>query len=125
LVLFLSYFCREKHFHLGSWRSHQRRSYFAVQITDEWWVWATDIQLADNIDQPQYDYFKAIADRMSPNSKIILCGAEPGWLYTHTNASSWDVTGFAISIANDANRGLTIPLLLSGDTHHYSRYSAE
>ncbi len=125
LVLFLSYFCREKHLHMGSWRSQQRRSYFAVRVTKDWWIWATDIQLADNIDQPQYDYFSAIARQMEPNSRIILCGAEPGWLYTHTNSQSWKVMEFAIRIANEANRGLTFPLLLSGDTHHYSRYSAE
>ena len=125
LVLFLSYFCREKHLHMGSWRTQQRRSYFAVRVTKDWWIWATDIQLADNIDQPQYDYFSAIAHQMEPNSKIILCGAEPGWLYTHTNSQSWKVMEFAIRIANEADRGLTFPLLLSGDTHHYSRYSAE
>lgn len=125
LVIFLALFCREKHWHLGGWRSQQRRSYFAAQITDKWWVWATDIQLADNMDQPQHDYFTAIAKEMPQDSKIILCSAEPGWLYTHTNSQSWEIMHYAISIANNANRGLTIPLLLSGDTHHYSRYSAE
>ena len=38
-----------------------------------------------DIDQPQADYFKAIASRMDPGSKIILCSAEPGWQYTKTN----------------------------------------
>lgn len=124
LVLFLAYFCATKTLHLGSWRSQQRRSYFAVQITDKWWVWATDIQLGDDMDQPQADYFKIIAERMPPDSKIILCSAEPGWLYTLTNRDSWRIMKYAVDIALKANRGLTIPLLLSGDTHHYSRYVA-
>jgi hypothetical protein len=124
LVLFLAWFCREKHTHFGNWRTQQRRSYFAVQITDRWWLWATDIQLADDMDQPQADYFAMIAKQMPEGSKIILCSAEPGWLYTHTNSSSWGIMEYAIGIAEKADRGLTIPVLLSGDTHHYSRYVA-
>jgi hypothetical protein len=88
LVLFLAFFCKEKPWHLGEWRSYQRRSYFAIRITESWWLWATDIQLADDMDQPQADYFKHIAANMPENSKIILCSAEPGWLYTDTNRSS-------------------------------------
>jgi hypothetical protein len=117
LVLFLAFFCKEKPWHLGAWRSYQRRSYFAIRITDSWWLWATDIQLADDMDQPQADYFKQIAARMPENSKIILCSAEPGWLYTDSNRSSWEIMEYAAGIARNANRGHTIPLLLSGDTH--------
>jgi hypothetical protein len=122
LVLFLAFFCKEKPWHLGEWRSYQRRSYFAIRITESWWLWATDIQLADDMDQPQADYFKQIAAKMPANSKIILCSAEPGWLYTDTNRSSWEIMEYAAGIARNADRGHTVPLLLSGDTHHYSRY---
>lgn len=122
LVLFLAFFCKEKPWHLGAWRSYQRRSYFAIQITETWWLWATDIQLADDMDQPQADYFKHIAASMPENSKIILCSAEPGWLYTDSNRKSWEIMEYAAGIALNVGRGHTIPVLLSGDTHHYSRY---
>ena len=122
LVLFLAYFCGHKDTRFGGWRAEQRRSYFAVQLTETWWLWAIDIQLADNMDQPQFDYFTLIAQGMPQNSKIILCSAEPGWLYTDTNSQSWDITDYALGIANDADKNLTVPILLSGDTHHYSRY---
>lgn len=122
LVLFLAYFCGRKPTRFGSWRTYQRRSYFAIQLTDTWWLWAIDIQLADNMDQPQFDYFTVMGEGMPANSKIILCSAEPGWLYTDTNSKSWDITDYAVGIAEDADRGLTIPIILSGDTHHYSRY---
>jgi Calcineurin-like phosphoesterase len=124
LVLFLAFFCRERAWHIGSWRSRQRRSYFALQLTDDWWLWAVDIQLADNIDQPQADYFTMMAREMPPKAKIVLCSAEPGWLYTDTNDRSWGIMGFAISIAIAADKDFQIPLLISGDTHHYSRYAA-
>ncbi|MGJ5201834.1 metallophosphoesterase [Bradyrhizobium sp. HKCCYLRH1030] len=122
LVLFLALFCKEKPWHVGAWRSYQRRSYFAVRLTETWWLWATDIQLADDMDGPQADYFKHIAASMPENSRIILCSAEPGWLYTDSNRSSWQIMEYAAGIAINAGRGHTIPVLLSGDTHHYSRY---
>ena len=62
LVLFLAYFCGHKTTHFGRWRAYQRRSYFAIQSTETWWLWAIDIQLADNMDQPQFDYFTIIAE---------------------------------------------------------------
>lgn len=72
------------------------------------------------MDQLQADYFKHIAARMPENSKIILCSAEPGWLYTDSNRSSWEIVEYAAGITRNANRGHTIPLLLS-DTHPNSR----
>jgi hypothetical protein len=122
LVLFLAYFCGHATTHFGSWRAYQRRSYFAIQLTESWWLWAIDIQLADNIDQPQFDYFTIIAEEMPAGSKIILCSAEPGWLYTGTNSKSWQINDYALGIAAKANRGLTVPIVMSGDTHHYNRY---
>lgn len=122
LVLFLAHFCIERHVHIGDWRTQQRRSYFAIQLTDSIWLWAIDIQLADDLDRPQSEYFAAIAKAMAANSSIVLCSAEPGWLYTDSNPKSWAIMGYAIGIAHDAKKGLKIPLLLSGDTHHYSRY---
>ena len=82
LVLFLALFSRKENLHLGGWRSHQRRSYFALRLTEKWWVWGGDAQLEDDVDQPQRDYFSAIARGMPTGANIILCGPEPGWLYT-------------------------------------------
>ncbi|MFW8612700.1 metallophosphoesterase [Mesorhizobium ciceri] len=126
LVLFLALFCRKDHMHLGGWRTHQRRSYFAVQLTDQWWLWAIDAQLVDDVDQPQKEYFLEIAKAMPDNAKIILCGPEPGWLYTGKAGNrALRVMSYIGSIALKQRRGLTIPLVLSGDTHHYSRYVAD
>lgn len=125
LVMFMAFFCREKPLHMGAWRSRQRRSYFALELTDNWWLWSIDIQLADNMDQPQADYFKIIAEGMPKESKIILCGAEPGWLYTEKNAKSFEIVDYAVNIARRARLGHVVPIVLSGDTHHYSRYASE
>ena len=124
LVSFLAIFARHQRLRMGGWRSAQLRSYFALQLTDKWWIWCTDTQLDDEIDQPQRDYFAAIAERMPESSKIILCGPEPGWLYTEKSTSSLEILEFVISIAKSARRHHCVPILLSGDTHHYSRYYA-
>jgi hypothetical protein len=125
LVLFLAFFTRRTlHLHLGGWRSWQRRSYFAIQITEKWWIWAMDAHLDDDVDQPQKDYFDRMAKNMPAGSKIILCGPEPGWLYTlkKGNKSLSVVDNIAWSAVN-AKANLQIPIIVSGDTHHYSRYS--
>jgi hypothetical protein len=89
LVLFLAYFTRRSpHLHLGGWRSWQRRSYFALQLTSKWWIWAMDAQLDDDVDQPQKDYFDLIAKSMDPQSKVILCGPEPDTPFRRTTNHS-------------------------------------
>ena len=66
----------------------QRRSYFALQLTATWWIWGMDSQLDDDLDQPQKDYFVSVAKQMPAHSNIILCGPEPGWLYTLKQGSN-------------------------------------
>src|SRR4030095_15029834 len=56
LLMFLAFFCRKKPWHIGGWRTRQRRSYFALRVTEKWWIWCIDIQLANDMDQPQADY---------------------------------------------------------------------
>ncbi len=123
LVLFLALFSRREHLHLGGWRTHQRRSYFALQLTPSWWIWAIDSQLDDDMDQPQKEYFVAIAKQMPEGSNVILCGPEPGWLYTlQLGSKSFSIIDYAGWIALEHCKGAAMPLVLSGDTHHYSRY---
>jgi hypothetical protein len=126
LVQFLALFSRREHLHLGGWRSHQRRSYFALQLTPTWWIWGMDSQLDDDMDQPQKDYFVAIAKGMLPDTNIILCGPEPGWLYTRVVGNgSLKIMDYLAWIAINNCKGVRIPLVISGDTHHYSRYEGD
>jgi hypothetical protein len=126
LVLFLGQFTRKQRLHLGGWRTRQNRSYFALKLTETWWLWGVDAQLDDTIDQPQRDYFAAIAAAMPDDVNVILCGPEPGWLYTGKPGSQslavYDLIGNTLREIRPHAR---IPLVLSGDTHHYSRYRAE
>lgn len=122
LVNFLAIFCREKPAALGRWRSGQRRSYFAVKLTEKWWIWGIDISLVRDMDQPQAEYFVAIAECMPDGANIILCSAEPGWYKAETQDDAYRTLSYAAGIADDADKDLRIPLILSGDSHHYAHY---
>ncbi|MCU0954767.1 MAG: metallophosphoesterase [Hyphomicrobium sp.] len=103
---------------IGGWRCHQHRSYFAIKLPHDWWIWGPDIQLADNLDDSQRDYFDLMADQTKPGDKIILCIAEPSWL--HQNYDNLH----EISMLARKN-GACIMAVLAGDWHHYSRYTCD
>ncbi len=103
---------------LGGWRCHQHRSYFAIKLPHNWWIWGPDIQLADNLDDSQRDYFDLMADQTHPGDKIILCIAEPSWL--HQNYDNLH----EISMLARKN-GAKVMAVLAGDWHHYSRYTCD
>lgn len=126
LMAFLSIFTRDGGAHVGGWRTRQRRSYFAVQVAPTWWVWGADAQLADRLDQPQADYFAMIARAMAPGANVILLAPEPGWLYAEKRAERpLGVIDDVAAIAIRHCKGARIPLVLSGDQHHYSRFVAD
>ena len=82
-----------------------------------------DIALVYDMDQPQANYFVNIASAMTPGSKIVLCCAKPGWYRAESEDESYRTLGYAVRIIANANKGLRIPLVLSGDAHHYARYA--
>ena len=53
---FLRVFCAREG-RIGDWRTRQRRSYFALKLPNDWWIWGIDIQLDTYIDDVQLDYF--------------------------------------------------------------------
>lgn len=101
---------------LGGWRCHQHRSYFAIKLPHNWWIWGPDIQLADNLDDSQRDYFDLMADQTKPGDNIILCLAEPSWLHKNYD-NMHEISMLA------RKRGAKICAVLAGDWHHYSRYT--
>jgi hypothetical protein len=131
LVNFLAIFCRDKATPIGDWRAVQQRSYFAAKVSDNWWVWGIDIALVRDMDQPQADYFVAIAREMPQGANIILCSAEPGWYKAAEEGASFRTLTYAARIAENAKdehgkkKDLKIPLVLSGDSHHYAHYFGE
>ncbi len=133
LTLFLGLFCRGRSTKLGSWRATQHRSYFALQLPNNWWIWGYDSQLGEDIDQPQANYFVNVARSMSDNPKVILCAPTPTWLKADINAKddkerakfNRALDYVAYDILNKQCPDASVCAVLSGDLHHYSRYAAE
>lgn len=147
LTHFIREFCQGGQ--VGGWTLRQRRSYFAVKLGRGWWLWGIDIALDTRIDAPQQGYFTSILstvdlpptviegddngwpdeERFEKGDRIILCTAKPGWLDisrygddAYDNLASLVDTVEHFRTAANTSPAATIPLILSGDLHHYSRY---
>jgi hypothetical protein len=103
---------------IGGWRCQQHRSYFAIKLPHNWWIWGPDIQLADNLDDSQRDYFDLMAEQTKPGDTIILCIAEPSWLH-----QNYDNLHEISMLAR--KHGAKICAVVAGDWHHYSRYTTD
>ena len=122
LTAFLRLFCQRRW--IGAWRTQQNRSYFALQLPDRWWLLGLDAQLESDIDQPQREYFCRVAERMRPGDRVILCTAQPSWAHTGSDPTAFDNLAFFEKTVLAPSK-VELVLTLTGDLHHYSRYSDE
>lgn len=133
LEAFHGIFCRARDsapFHgglsVGGWRCKQHRSYFALKLAEDWWLWGLDIQLTGYVDQPQVNYFRQMAGSLSDDAKVIICTAQPSWLKAdRPGAVEYRSLNYITEIIRRAKGDARACLLLAGDIHHYSRYTAE
>ncbi len=119
---------------VGSLIFSQHRSYFAIRLPYNWWIWGADIQFSPYLDAGQAHYFRAVArcmqeeaaaDPDEPEHKIILCVAAPGWQYEEKLAREAN-SNIRMMAEIAADGGAKICAVISGDSHHYARYhSAE
>ncbi|MDQ6727727.1 MAG: metallophosphoesterase, partial [Actinomycetota bacterium] len=124
LVNFTSIFCRGRS--IGGWKTRQRRSYFAVELPNRWWLWGVDIQFGAYIDETQLQYFADVAaDRVRPGDRIILCMAkevESGRKQAEIH-SDRDVEYLEREVIEPS--GARLLLYLKSGKHYYSRYVEE
>ena len=126
-------FCKARFGHaaenrIGGWLCPQHRSYFAIRLPHNWWIWGADIQLAQYLDAGQVLYFQGVAEAMKQHPteapKLILCTAEPSWNYDKDEKlQGEDNLSTITKIATDA--GARVAAVVAGDLHHYSRYFAK
>ena len=128
---FLKLFCQKRR--IGNWETKQRRSYFALKLPHNYWLWGIDIQLSEDIDEPQQRYFERLAPHMIAGDKVILVTAKPAWVVKgfDRKEKSYDILEFFIRryITDDSiccmGKTFKLVALLSGDLHHYSRYISD
>lgn len=122
LTSFIRLFCQKRW--IGGWQTQQSVSYFALKLPHKWWVWGIDVQLESDIDKPQLDYFNQVAkEEMQKGDRVILCTAEPSWVYAETKenpAAYHNLNYFEQNIIRE--HGGTLAMTLTGDLHHYCRY---
>ena len=119
---------------IGGWRCQQHRSYWAVQLPHNWWLWGVDIQFSKHLDAAQENYFRAVVDSMGDGlHNIVLCIAEPHWLNSEfegidTVDSLHTIVRIALKKPKEErgkpgkNRDVHVRAVLAGDWHHYSHY---
>lgn len=138
LSAFLNLFCwrqragswsigRDGH-RIGAWRTQQTRSYFALELPHDWWLWGTDIQLTRYIDQAQIDFFEHAARHWMPaNARLILCASVPDWVYADPKHPhrTFEHFSYIEGILYRVGRGQRLAVVLTGDSHHYSHYTED
>jgi hypothetical protein len=107
----------------GGWQCQQHRSYWAIRLPYNWWIWGADIQFSKYLDTSQVSYFETVAEQMGPQDNLILCLAEPSWMLADLQGQDEEENFFKITtIAR--RRGVQVRAAIAGDWHHYSRYFA-
>jgi len=53
------------------WRSHQTRSYFAIELPGQWWLWGIDVGLEGKVDHKQLEYFREVRKLVADDDRII------------------------------------------------------
>ena len=102
----------------------QNRSYFALKLTQGWWMAGIDIQLNNSIDSTQLSFFEDISRQMEKGDQIILCAPTPSWAL---EANGYEgATNLLASVGEllTRNKG-ELRLIVAGDVHHYSRYASD
>jgi len=125
LVSFTRLFCSRRWF--GGWKTRQSRSYFALKLPHNWWLIGTDVQLDSDVDIPQVRYFKHIASKMNKGDRIVLCTAEPHWIYAKIygkDDQNYSEDNLAF-LENKIFCDQQITVYLSGDLHHYRRHATD
>jgi hypothetical protein len=125
LVSFTRYFIDKDG--IAGFHTPQLRSYFAMKLPHHWWLLATDVQLGSYIDGPQVEYFTRVATKIDAGDSVIVCNAEPVWIYDHLykntdpNIDDRNLDFFEKVLLKEKS----VRVFLAGDLHHYRRHAAD
>ncbi|MEO6528578.1 MAG: metallophosphoesterase [Gemmatimonadaceae bacterium] len=126
LVAFSRLFCSEKGRWIGARKTGQTLSYFAVKLPHDWWLMGVDLQLDSDIDEPQLKYFRELMarEKIPEDARIILCVAEPHWIFEALYAT-YDptVSERNLDYLDRKVFGDRVAVYLAGDLHHYRRHA--
>src|SRR5688572_25036395 len=122
LVAFSRTFCRPERGFAGC-ATRQTRSYFALELPQNWWLMAIDLQLGADLDEPQVQYFQKVATRMDPAAQLIFCVPEPRWILEEAyprHESYEERSGTSFLEEKVFKRQARV--FITGDLHFYKRH---
>lgn len=127
LAAFTRLFCSDLNRRFAGWFTRQRRSYFALKLPGNWWLLGSDGQLQSDIDTPQIEYFRSVADRhMKEGDRVILCISQPNWIYAAKYKKFGEIYDESdlLYLQNEilSRKNVEVKVYLSGDLHHYRRH---
>ena len=144
LTSFIRLFCQKGAARrwIGAWQARQKRSYFAAKLPHGWWLWGTDTALGEDLDPPQYDFFRDAASRITDGERVILCIPGPHWVMAERDSAPDDLLErqlenklrIIVELAESQGRSRTlggrpnkavVALILTGDLHYYARFQGE
>ncbi len=123
LTAFLRLFARRGDSHIGGWKTQQTRSYFALKLPHGWWLLALDAQGEAYLDDPQLEFFKGVAATFEDGDRVIIATPQPSWVQTDAHPRYYDTIDYFLRTVMDPS-GAEVAVMVSGDLHHYSRYSS-
>ncbi len=109
----------------GGWRAPQDRSYFALRLPHRWWLIGIDTQLDSDIDDYQIEYLRHVSAKMRQGDRIILCCAEPFWIYGEIyggadfNPKYRNSRLFCRYLEEKIFTAQKVSVYVAGDLHHY------
>ena len=109
---------------IGGWQCQQHRSYWALRLPYNWWIWGADIQFSKYLDTSQVNYFERVAEQMGPQGqpdhlpRRARAGCWPTCRGRTTEENFFKITTIA------RKRGARVVAVIAGDWHNYNRYYA-
>ncbi len=121
LIAFSRMFCRPERGFAGC-PTRQTRSYFALHLPHDWWLFAVDLQLGADLDEPQVRYFQDVVSRMPATAHVILCVPDPQWIYERSYPDHPSYTDAVIRFFERQILRRKVAIYLTGDLHFYKRH---
>ncbi|KAK2632347.1 hypothetical protein EUGRSUZ_L01670 [Eucalyptus grandis] len=122
----MEYICHKSW--LGGWFMPQKKSYFALQLPKNWWVFGLDLALHHDVDADQFIFFsKLVEEKVGVKDSVIILTHEPNWLldWYENNDSGKKVSGKNVSRLIRDYLKERCKLRIAGDLHHYMRHSSK
>lgn len=123
LVAFTRMFCRPDRGFAGC-PTRQTRSYYALKLPSNWWLFAIDLQLGTDLDEPQVRYFQEIGRDLPADARVILCIPFAQWILEKAYPGYPEYANTTLKFFAERIISRRVDVYLTGDLHSYRRHES-